>query len=182
MGSLEATRTSSTAVHDALADAVIGDFDGVQVASEGHLPSGHSVHVGDVVAVEMDGKHAVGKLWLLATLTDIHGDESDVACGSNWPRTGGTQYCRDFEINDESSTYVPLCAVRSSLIYCMNAQKTLASCTIPLPLRTCRFAERCIRNPLLCEPDAFKYLGASERNDAFGHTHTNHKRDHHVIY
>ena len=104
-----------------------------------HLPSGHSVHAGDVVAVELDGKHVVGELWLLATLTDMHGEESDVACPSNWPQTGGTQYCRDFEINDESPTYAPLCAARSSLIYCKNSQKTLTSCIIPSPLRTCRF-------------------------------------------
>jgi hypothetical protein len=139
-GSLEATRAPSTAVHDALVNAVIGDVARVQVASQGHLPSGHSVHVGDVVAVELDGKHVVGELWLLATLTSADGTESDVACLSIWPRTGGTQRCRDFAIDDKSPTYVPLYAVRSSLIYCMNAQKTLASCIIPLPLRSCRFA------------------------------------------
>jgi hypothetical protein len=139
-GSLEATRAPSIAVRDALVDAVIGDVACVQVASQGHLPSGHSVHVGDVVAVELNGNHVVGELWLLATLTDMDGVESDVACLSVWPRTGGTRSCRDFTIHDNSPTYVPLHAVRFSLIYCMNAQKTLASCIIPLPLRSCRFA------------------------------------------
>jgi hypothetical protein len=134
-GVLDASRTPNQAVTDAIYDA-LGKHARCQVASEGTLPNGRTVNVGDTVIVLQDGVHVVGELWLLITLTHNTGCETDVACFSIWPRVrGGSNYCRNFQIDDSNPTYVPLSAVCCSVIYCMNDAKTKASCLIPRSLR-----------------------------------------------
>jgi hypothetical protein len=135
-GVLEASRAPSRKVADAIVDA-LGEHARVHVAAEGTLPNGRTVHLGDTVVVLQDGAHVVGELWLLMTLTDFAGDETDVACFSIWPRIpGGSRYCRNFEIDDTCPTYVPLSAVCCSVIYCVSDSKTTASCLIPRYLRS----------------------------------------------
>jgi hypothetical protein len=134
-GTVDASRTPNNTITDAIVDAV-GDYAHVQVATECSLPNGRTVHVGDTVIVLQDGVLLVGELWLLITLTDYDGHETDVACFSPWQRApGGSRYCRDFEIDDASPTYVSLPAVCCRVIYCLNEAKTSASCLIPRCLR-----------------------------------------------